>query len=185
MCMITDVERDSRKDEAVVFIFIFATAGLLGWALIRPWVERWVERWVEVCDSDSGLGMGGERVNVDNRTASEGTAELSACFDDSGWAIELRNEVFGGCVNFCIGSWDVWFRHRIIACAFWLGFGEVHSGGGILLSGSFSAYRSVVFRSGTCGKDVTAFTQREWVHHLPKMLRIPVQLLASRCPDAR
>ena len=47
MCLITVVERDSRKDEAVVFVFIFATAGLLGWALIRPWVERWVE----VCDS--------------------------------------------------------------------------------------------------------------------------------------
>ena len=37
------IERDSRKDEAVVFVFIFATAGLLGWALIRTWVERWVE----------------------------------------------------------------------------------------------------------------------------------------------
>ena len=41
MCI--PIERDSRKDEAVVFIFIFATAGLLGWALIRPWVEKWVE----------------------------------------------------------------------------------------------------------------------------------------------
>lgn len=36
-------ERDSRKDEAVVFIFIFATAGLLGWAAIKPWVGKWVE----------------------------------------------------------------------------------------------------------------------------------------------
>ena len=37
------VERDSRKDEAVVFVFIFATAGLLIYAAVRPWVERWVE----------------------------------------------------------------------------------------------------------------------------------------------
>ena len=37
------LERDSRKDEAVVFIFIFATVGLLGWSLIRPWVLKWVE----------------------------------------------------------------------------------------------------------------------------------------------
>ena len=37
------IERDSRKDEAVVFIFIFATAGLLGWAALKPWVGKWVE----------------------------------------------------------------------------------------------------------------------------------------------
>lgn len=36
-------ERDSRKDEAVVFIFIFATAGLLVWAAVKPWVGRWVK----------------------------------------------------------------------------------------------------------------------------------------------
>ena len=36
-------ERDSRKDEAVVFIFIFATAGLLIWAAIKPWVGKWVD----------------------------------------------------------------------------------------------------------------------------------------------
>ena len=36
-------ERDSRKDETVVFIFIFATAGLLGWAAMKPWVGKWVE----------------------------------------------------------------------------------------------------------------------------------------------
>ena len=38
-----DTERDSRKDEAVVFIFIFATAGLLIWAAIKPWVGKWVD----------------------------------------------------------------------------------------------------------------------------------------------
>lgn len=37
------LERDSTKDEAVVFIFIFATAGLLIWAAIRPWVGRWID----------------------------------------------------------------------------------------------------------------------------------------------
>jgi hypothetical protein len=35
-------ERDSLKDEAVVFIFIFATAGLLLWALLKPYVQKWV-----------------------------------------------------------------------------------------------------------------------------------------------
>jgi len=34
-------QRDSIKDEAVVFIFIFATAGLLGWAVLKPWVVKW------------------------------------------------------------------------------------------------------------------------------------------------
>ena len=44
MLMMSDiVERDSQKDQAVVFIFIIATAGLLGWALIKPWVEKWLE----------------------------------------------------------------------------------------------------------------------------------------------
>jgi hypothetical protein len=33
-------ERDSLKDKVVVCVFIFATAGLLLWALIRPWVLR-------------------------------------------------------------------------------------------------------------------------------------------------
>jgi hypothetical protein len=37
------IERDSRKDEAVVFIFIFATGGLLTWALLKPWIERYIE----------------------------------------------------------------------------------------------------------------------------------------------
>ena len=32
-----NTERDSRKDEAVVFIFIVATVGLLAWAAVRPW----------------------------------------------------------------------------------------------------------------------------------------------------
>ena len=41
--VMAQTERDSRKDEAVVFIFIFATAGLLIYAAVQPWVERWVE----------------------------------------------------------------------------------------------------------------------------------------------
>ncbi|KAL8790028.1 MAG: hypothetical protein Q9195_006577 [Heterodermia aff. obscurata] len=39
----TCFQRDSRKDEAVVYIFIVATAGLLLWAAVKPWVARWVE----------------------------------------------------------------------------------------------------------------------------------------------
>ncbi|KAJ5081994.1 hypothetical protein N7532_011037 [Penicillium argentinense] len=39
----TCFQRDSRKDEAVVFIFIFATGGLLAWAVCKPWVERYLE----------------------------------------------------------------------------------------------------------------------------------------------
>lgn len=36
-------ERDSVKDEAVVFIFVFTTVALLTWAAVRPWVNRWME----------------------------------------------------------------------------------------------------------------------------------------------
>jgi len=41
--VLTTLERDSAKDEAVVFVFIFATVGLLVYAAIRPFVERWME----------------------------------------------------------------------------------------------------------------------------------------------
>ena len=57
------VERDSRKDEAVVFIFIFATAGLLIWAAIKPWVGRWIDVStsltfsVRYCMFENALGM--------------------------------------------------------------------------------------------------------------------------------
>lgn len=37
----TCFQRDSTKDEAVVFIFIIATGGLLAWAAVKPWVQRW------------------------------------------------------------------------------------------------------------------------------------------------
>lgn len=39
----TCFQRDSAKDQAVVFIFIGATVGLLGWAGLRPWIEGWRE----------------------------------------------------------------------------------------------------------------------------------------------
>ncbi|KAK3724211.1 hypothetical protein LTR37_001336 [Vermiconidia calcicola] len=37
----TCFQRDSAKDQAVVFIFIFATVGLLAWAAMKPWVLKW------------------------------------------------------------------------------------------------------------------------------------------------
>jgi hypothetical protein len=40
----TCFQRDSTKDEAVVFIFIIATVGLLVWAAVKPWVLRWREQ---------------------------------------------------------------------------------------------------------------------------------------------
>ncbi|KAF2244409.1 hypothetical protein BU26DRAFT_523061 [Trematosphaeria pertusa] len=40
----TCFQRDSAKDQAVVWIFILATVGLLSYAAIRPWVEQWAER---------------------------------------------------------------------------------------------------------------------------------------------
>ncbi|OCK83356.1 hypothetical protein K432DRAFT_184704 [Lepidopterella palustris CBS 459.81] len=40
----TCFQRDSAKDQAVVFIFIFATVGLLIYATVRPWIDQWAER---------------------------------------------------------------------------------------------------------------------------------------------
>ncbi|KAL5365837.1 hypothetical protein BJX96DRAFT_159839 [Aspergillus floccosus] len=39
----TCFQRDSRKDEAIVFIFIIATGSLLAWAVFKPWVEKYLE----------------------------------------------------------------------------------------------------------------------------------------------
>ncbi|PLB44711.1 hypothetical protein P170DRAFT_439958 [Aspergillus steynii IBT 23096] len=40
----TCFQRDSRKDEAIVFVFIIATSGLLAWAVFKPWVEKYLEK---------------------------------------------------------------------------------------------------------------------------------------------
>ncbi|RMZ89037.1 hypothetical protein DV736_g3734, partial [Chaetothyriales sp. CBS 134916] len=65
----TCFQRDSLKDEMVVVLFLVATAGLLGWALVRPWVDRLKEkhrlRFLPLgADAIAGnrvTGMGGER----------------------------------------------------------------------------------------------------------------------------
>jgi hypothetical protein len=59
----TCFQRDSIKDETVVVLFIFATMGLLGWAVVRPWVERLREgRYLPLGRGGSGGGgVGVER----------------------------------------------------------------------------------------------------------------------------
>lgn len=49
----TCFQRDSTKDELVVFIFIFATVGLLVWAMVKPYVLKWRE-------GRQGVGQRGE-----------------------------------------------------------------------------------------------------------------------------
>ncbi|KAF1959818.1 hypothetical protein CC80DRAFT_466994 [Byssothecium circinans] len=39
----TCFQRDSAKDQAVVWIFILATVGLLSYAGVRPWIDQWAE----------------------------------------------------------------------------------------------------------------------------------------------
>jgi hypothetical protein len=63
----TCFQRDSAKDEAVVFVFIVATVGLLVYAAVRPWVDRWAEKmrerasYMPVGDTSSaGRGDGGD-----------------------------------------------------------------------------------------------------------------------------
>ncbi|KAF2398298.1 hypothetical protein EJ06DRAFT_532045 [Trichodelitschia bisporula] len=43
----TCFQRDSAKDEAVVFIFIIATTGLLIWAAVQSWVKQYAGSWRE------------------------------------------------------------------------------------------------------------------------------------------
>ncbi|KAK4553630.1 hypothetical protein LTR86_009426 [Recurvomyces mirabilis] len=58
----TCFQRDSTKDQLVVFIFIFATGGLLIWAAIRPWVQKWREgaqsrqAYVPINENEGGEG---------------------------------------------------------------------------------------------------------------------------------
>ena len=37
------VERDSRKDQLIVVLFLIITTGLLSYAIIRPYVQGWLE----------------------------------------------------------------------------------------------------------------------------------------------
>ena len=39
----TCFQRDSTKDQLVVYGFIAATGSLLAWAAIKPWVQKWQE----------------------------------------------------------------------------------------------------------------------------------------------
>ncbi|KIW81244.1 hypothetical protein Z517_04269 [Fonsecaea pedrosoi CBS 271.37] len=54
----TCFQRDSLKDETVVVIFVFATAGLLAWAVVKPWIDRVRERntFVPLLQHDRGTG---------------------------------------------------------------------------------------------------------------------------------
>lgn len=57
-------ERDSLKDETVVVLFLLVTAGLLGWALVKPFVERArrsgpVQRYAPVGRESADLATGG------------------------------------------------------------------------------------------------------------------------------
>ncbi|CAK3816841.1 hypothetical protein DOTSEDRAFT_156872 [Lecanosticta acicola] len=39
----TCFQRDSTKDQVIIYLFIVATVGLLAWAGVKPWYERWRE----------------------------------------------------------------------------------------------------------------------------------------------
>ena len=77
-------ERDSLKDETVVVIFIFATAGLLAWAVVKPWVDKLRERntFTPLGQHDPGQG-GGAGSGRSNTSARKPTAHRGN---------ELRNE---------------------------------------------------------------------------------------------
>ena len=92
-------ERDSRKDEAVVFIFIFATAGLLIWAAIKPWVGKWVDV--------SFLFSTNQAQNYSwpfGSTECERTKELYTGFE-SVWQLRLDVTVYPGEGSLCIQRW--------------------------------------------------------------------------------
>lgn len=63
----TCFQRDSTKDELVVFIFVFATGGLLAWAAVRPWVQKWRER-----GGDGGAGGTYEPVGENGEGEGQG-----------------------------------------------------------------------------------------------------------------
>lgn len=83
------------KDETVVVIFIFATAGLLAWAVVKPWVDRLRERnaFTGLPHHDGG-GHGGMGNNA-NRNAGgpAGQARRAGAAANSGYR---RPEADGG-----------------------------------------------------------------------------------------
>lgn len=80
----TCFQRDSAKDEAVVFIFIGATTGLLVYAAVRPWVEKWSEVGYQTAKEDhvelTGCRVGGkEEIISPLRTRAVRTSREQSC----------------------------------------------------------------------------------------------------------
>ena len=60
-------QRDSAKDQAVVYTFIVLTSGLLVYAAVKPWLERRGGFWGK---GGVGLGLGGPGGVPGSRSAS-------------------------------------------------------------------------------------------------------------------
>ncbi|KAG9192644.1 hypothetical protein G6011_11378 [Alternaria panax] len=81
----TCFQRDSAKDQAVVFVFIGATVGLLGWAALRPWVDGWREvRAYERDRVDGELTRSSVHSNdeVIYQCLAKGTSEPCDCYPE-------------------------------------------------------------------------------------------------------
>jgi len=107
----TCFQRDSLKDETVVVIFIFATAGLLAWAVVKPWVDRLRERtlFMPLRQHDPQSRDAGGRVNS-GRQKAKGSRRtgLASQADPGGSSVTrgLAREDDAGGEAFAVGTYD-------------------------------------------------------------------------------
>ncbi|EXJ80747.1 hypothetical protein A1O3_07031 [Capronia epimyces CBS 606.96] len=100
----TCFQRDSLKDETVVVVFIFATAGLLAWALVKPWIDRLRERnsFVPLAQHEVRRGGGGggghtrPRLNINTGTHGVNNPRPGNGFASHGTAAGGRGSGTGG-----------------------------------------------------------------------------------------
>lgn len=86
--MLTETERDSAKDQAVVWIFILATVGLLSYAGVRPWIDQWAEV-CRIWDISFGLVcLGGKTVDADMSIESAPATQLHSSLCAAGPVVD-------------------------------------------------------------------------------------------------
>ena len=84
-------ERDSYKDEAVVVVFILATSGLLGWALVKPWVQKVRDGGIAGIGIGTGSSEGRNYIPI-SRPRAAGAANVNPAVGRAGSASRRGGE---------------------------------------------------------------------------------------------
>ena len=89
------VERDSRKDQLIVILFLIITTGLLVYAIIRPYVQTWLAVLLQSLESMTDTCR--ERLVTDHRALMVKVRSMKVCQHRILWAN------FGGMIPDTLG----------------------------------------------------------------------------------